>query len=90
MPSSLTHLKTAQATANAATCLMPIPQVALAGQPQIGGFLTVLGDDGLISRCWPKSTHTQPMQTAPVQIVVEAAITKATCAREILGETLAK
>ena len=66
------------------------PQVALAGQPQIGGFLSVLGDDQ-VDQPMLAEVYTYPADAdAPVQIVVEAAITKGTCAREILGETLAE
>lgn len=66
------------------------PQVALAGQPQIGGFLSVLGDNQ-VDQPMLAEIYTYPTDaSAHVQIVVEAAITKATCAREILGETLAE
>jgi hypothetical protein len=65
------------------------PQRPLAGQAQIGGFLSVLGDDG-VAQPMLAEVYTYPaVSDAPVRIVIEAAITKGTCAREILGETLA-
>lgn len=65
-------------------------QVALAGQKQLGGFLSVLGDDQ-VALPMLAEVYTYPADLdAPVRIVVEAAITKGTCAREILGETLAE
>lgn len=66
------------------------PQRPLAGEPQIGGFLLVLGDDRVDAPMLAE-VYTYPQdQNATVRIVVEAAITKKTCAREILGETLAE
>jgi hypothetical protein len=66
------------------------PQRPLAGQPQIGGFLLVLGDDQVKDPMLAE-VYTYPLnQDTPVRIVVEAAITKRTCAREILAETLAE
>lgn len=65
------------------------PQQYLAGQPQTGGYLAVLGDDQ-VDQPMLAEVYTYP--TAPnidVRIVVEAAVTKGTCGREILGETLA-
>ncbi len=65
-------------------------QVALAGQPQTGGFLSVLGDSRVkLPMLAEVYTYPATADTA-VRIVVEAAITKETCAREILGETLAE
>ncbi|MDT8857683.1 hypothetical protein RNZ50_22075 [Paracoccaceae bacterium Fryx2] len=59
---------------------------ATPGKPGAGGFLTLLGDAGV----------TLPMQaevfTLPrhsdARIVIEAAVTEATCGRDLLGETL--
>ena len=65
------------------------PQKPLAGQKQIGGYLAVLGDDQ-VDQPMLAEVYTYP--AAPetnVKIVIEAAVTKATCGREILGETLA-
>ena len=65
------------------------PQRPLAGQAQIGGFLSVLGDDR-VQQPMLAEVYTYPAASnAVVRIVIEAAITKGTCAREILGETLA-
>ena len=65
------------------------PHRPLAGQPQISGFLSVLGDDG-VDRPMLAEVYTYPAAaSAVVKIVIEAAITKGTCARDILGETLA-
>ena len=65
------------------------PHRPLAGQPQISGFLSVLGDDGVDGPMLAE-VYTYPAEAdAVVKIVIEAAITKGTCARDILGETLA-
>ena len=65
------------------------PQRPMAGKPQIGGFLSVLGDDG-VDQPMLAEVYTYPTEAnAMVKIVIEAAITKSTCARDILGETLA-
>ena len=65
------------------------PQLPLAGQALSGGFLSVLGNDQ-VEFPMLAEVYTYPVtSTAPVRIVVEAAVTKGTCAREILGETLA-
>ena len=65
------------------------PKRPLPGQPQKGGFLSVLGDDG-VDQPMLAEVYTYPADsTASVKIVIEAAITKGTCARDILGETLA-
>ena len=64
-------------------------QRALAGQPQTGGYLLVLGDDR-VDQPMLAEVYTYPTDPdTKVRIVVEAAITKKTCDREILGETLA-
>lgn len=66
------------------------PQVPLAGQSQVGGFLSVLGDDQ-VSLPMLAEVYTYPLDAGtPVRIVIEAAITKGTCGREILGETLSE
>lgn len=65
------------------------PQRPLAGHSQVGGFLSVLGDDG-VDQPMLAEVYTYPAEAnAAVKIVIEAAITKSTCARDILGETLA-
>lgn len=65
------------------------PNRPLAGKLQKGGFLSVLGDDG-VEQPMLAEVYTYPADaSATVQIVIEAAITKGTCARDILGETLA-
>ena len=65
------------------------PQRPLAGQAQVGGFLSVLGDDR-VQQPMLAEVYTYPAApNAVVRIVIEAAITTGTCAREILGETLA-
>ena len=65
------------------------PQLPPAGQSLRGGFLSVLGSDQ-VEFPMLAEVYTYPVTNdAPVRIVVEAAVTKATCAREILGETLA-
>ena len=65
------------------------PRMEMAATPQRGGFLSVLGDDQ-VELPMLAEVYTYPTGSeAPVRIVVEAAITKGTCGREILGETLA-
>ena len=65
------------------------PQLPPAGQAAGGGFLSVLGNDQ-VEFPMLAEVYTYPVSSdAPVRIVVEAAVTKGTCAREILGETLA-
>lgn len=65
------------------------PQLPPAGQTLSGGFLSVLGNDQ-VEFPMLAEVYTYPVANdAPVRIVVEAAVTKGTCAREILGETLA-
>lgn len=65
------------------------PQLPLAGQALNGGFLSVLGNDQ-VEFPMLAEVYTYPAAgDTPVRIVVEAAVTKGTCAREILGETLA-
>ena len=65
------------------------PQLPHADKAPIGGFLSVLGDDQVETPMLAE-VYTYPAQnTAAVRVVIEAAVTKATCAREILGETIA-
>lgn len=65
-------------------------QTAQQGQPQNGGFLSVLGDSR-VDLPMLAEVYTYPASAdTPVRIVVEAAITESTCNREILGETLAE
>ncbi len=64
------------------------PRLEMAAAPQQGGFLSVLGDDQ-VELPMLAEVYTYPVGSdAAVRIVVEAAITKGTCGREILGETL--
>lgn len=55
--------------------------------PLTGGFLSRLGDASAKSPLLAE-IYTYPA-TTPADVVVEAAVTPATCGREILGETLA-
>jgi hypothetical protein len=65
------------------------PRRPIAGEPMESGFLTLLGDDQ-VDLPMLAEVYTYPVALdAQVQIVVEAAVTKANCAREILGETVA-
>jgi hypothetical protein len=65
------------------------PRIEMVASPKLGGFLSVLGDDQ-VELPMLAEVYTYPAESdAPVRIVVEAAITKGTCGREILGETLA-
>lgn len=65
------------------------PQLPLAGQTATDGFLSVLGDDQ-VELPMLAEVYTYPAANdALVRIVLESAVTKGTCAREILGETMA-
>ena len=65
------------------------PHFPTAGQPVTGGFLSLLGDDQ-VDMPMLAEVYTYPIaDDTPVRIVLEAAVTKGTCARDILGETLA-
>ena len=65
------------------------PHLPLAGADAAGGFLSVLGDDQ-VDLPMLAEVYTYPStNAAPVRLVVEAAVTKVTCGREILGETIA-
>ncbi|MES2433230.1 MAG: hypothetical protein V4586_05325 [Pseudomonadota bacterium] len=64
------------------------PHQPIAGAPAKGGFLTLLGDAStdlpMLAQVYtyPKDSKIKP------EIVVEAAVTEATCGRELLGQTL--
>jgi len=64
------------------------PHQPIAGAPAKGGFLTLLGDATtdlpMLAQVYtyPKDNKIKP------EIVVEAAVTEATCGREVLGQTL--
>ena len=64
------------------------PHQPIAGVPAKGGFLTLLGDATtdlpMLAQVYtyPKDTKAKP------EIVLEAAVTEATCGRELLGQTL--
>ncbi|GLS86278.1 hypothetical protein GCM10010873_12520 [Cypionkella aquatica] len=64
------------------------PHQPAAGVPAKGGFLTVLGE---VSTDLPMlaQVYTYPKDSkANAEIVIEAAVTDATCGRELLGQTL--
>lgn len=56
------------------------------GPTDAGGFLTVLGD-ATVELPMLAEVYTYPA-TGKAEVVVEAAVTQATCGRELLGETL--
>lgn len=59
-----------------------------AGQPAVGGFLTLAGDSTTENPLLAE-IYTFPMDPAQKpEIVLEAAVTEATCGRELIGETL--
>lgn len=59
---------------------------AFTGKPGDGGFLTILGDS---TTDLPLLAEVYTFGTDPkAEIVIEAAVTQSTCAREILGETI--
>lgn len=62
--------------------------VSAGGQDGGQGRLTVLGDAG-VENPMLAEVYTYPADaTLPVEVVVEAAVTDKTCARELIGETL--
>lgn len=62
------------------------PQRPAPGQPHSGGFLTQIGSDQ-VDLPMLAEVYTYPAK-GEADIVVEAAVTKTTCGRELLGETL--
>ncbi len=64
------------------------PHQPIAGAPAKGGFLTLLGD-ATTDLPMLAQVYTYPKDsTIKPEIVVEAAVTAATCGREMLGQTL--
>ncbi len=64
------------------------PHLPAPGLPPTGGYLTQLGDAS-VSPPMLAEVYTWPTNTSvPVELTVEAAVTDATCNRELLGETL--
>ena len=64
------------------------PHRASVGGPSTGGFLTLLGDSTSANPLLAE-VYTYPADpTAKPEVIVEAAVTEATCGRELLGETL--
>ncbi|THD85407.1 hypothetical protein E7811_06840 [Aliigemmobacter aestuarii] len=64
------------------------PRQPLPGVPAAGGFLTLLGD-GAVDLPMLAEVYTYPAAAdVPVEVVIEAAVTEATCGRDLLGETL--
>lgn len=64
------------------------PHYPIAGVPAKGGFMTLLGDSStdlpMLAQVYTYPTDS----TIKPEIVVEAAVTEATCGREVLGQTL--
>lgn len=58
------------------------------GMMPSNGFLTLLGDDS-VENPMLAQVYTFPAGAEDIPVIVEAAITEATCGREILGETIA-
>jgi hypothetical protein len=64
------------------------PHAPLTGTPSTGGFLTLLGDDTVVLPMMA-AIYTFPTSgTTNTDVLIEAAVTEATCGREMLGETL--
>jgi len=63
------------------------PHTPVPGKPLTGGFLSLLGDDS-VDLPMLAEVYTFPANGMP-DVVVEAAVTDATCGRELLGETVA-
>lgn len=65
------------------------PHRPMAGQPAVGGFLTLAGDS-TVENPLLAEVYTFPADPAvKPDVVVEAAVTDLTCGRELIGETLA-
>jgi hypothetical protein len=64
------------------------PHRPTAGVPSRGGFLSLLGDAS-VDLPMLAEVYTFPTGTPNVRLVIESAVTEATCDRELLGETLA-
>ncbi len=59
------------------------------GAPVVGGYLNILGDS-TVDTPMLAEVYTYPADpAAKVDVIVEAAVTPTTCARELLGETIA-
>ncbi|MGL4320894.1 MAG: hypothetical protein ACRCS3_08530 [Paracoccaceae bacterium] len=64
------------------------PQIPTTGLAGMGGFITVLGDASVTSPMMAE-VYTFPSGIAAnADIVIESAVTEATCGRELLGETI--
>jgi hypothetical protein len=65
-----------------------VPQSPVIGQAEAGGFLTLLGDAS-VNLPMMAEIYTFPEGLAAnAEVVIEAAVTEATCGRELLGETI--
>jgi hypothetical protein len=64
------------------------PNLPVSGVPAIGGFVSVLGDSTTETPLLAEVYTFPPDAAAKPDVVVEAAVTPATCGREMLGETL--
>ncbi len=63
------------------------PNTPLSGVAREAGYVTALGDAG-VDLPMLAEVYTYPAKPTKVDLVVEAAVTEATCGRELLGETL--
>lgn len=63
------------------------PNTSLGALPRDTGFLTVLGD-ATVDLPMMAEVYTYPTKPTKVDVIVEAAVSEATCGRELLGETL--
>ncbi len=64
------------------------PHTPLTGAPPAGGYLTLLGDADVVLPLLAE-VYTFPVSgIANSDVLVEAAVTEATCGREMLGETI--
>lgn len=64
------------------------PHRPAAGAPAKGGFLTLLGDSTTANPLLAEVYTFPTGAAAKSEVVIEAAVTEATCGRELLGETL--
>lgn len=65
------------------------PHRPVAGQPAVGGFLTLAGDS-TVENPLLAEVYTFPADPAQQpEVIIEAAVTDLTCGRELIGETLA-
>jgi hypothetical protein len=64
------------------------PHTPLTGAPPAGGYVTLLGDNGVVLPMQAEIYTFPAGGTAAADVLVEAAVTEATCGRTLQGETI--